>query len=262
LPAFRRKRFAKNLALVESPPSDDSGASPAIVPKAAPVIPIESAGVESARESSGESGIQQWVERNLLFRADSIAMAAVIALLPIGAMFLVRTDKIFPRSLLRPNTRTTVSLPVAQARKVASVQQREDKAVPASQSTVVRKGNSAGIVSDIRYTSDADGAVVILNLDPAAQFQVHRLTSPERIYLDLRNTKPAPMVTGKQIQTQGQLRAIRVGQHERQTTRITLATAQTCDYSVTRVPNSSQLRIELRKAQPTTQASQANSAKK
>jgi hypothetical protein len=149
--------------------------------------------------------------------------------------------------LEKPSARTAASALFAKTPLTPTVTRTHDKTLLPSQAIVTPKSDRAALVSDVRYTSDSASAVVFLDLDQETQFEVHRLSSPERIYLDLQNTKLAPVLFGKEIQTQDHLlRALRVGQHEHQTTRITLATAQICDYSVTRVPNSFRLRIELR----------------
>lgn len=248
MPASQPKRFANNLALAESAPHAPDSSFPAGTK--APVIQIESAGAEGARGVSRNDKLRQWIERNIIvLRVDWIAMAAAIALLPIGALILVRTNKLFPKSLQKSGAITRVSVPLAQTRAKQALPTAQDKPALASQTSAAHKSDGIGVVSDVRYTSDSGSAVVTLDLDQETKFEVHRISSPERIYVDLHNTKLAPVLFGKEMQTQdGLLRAIRVGEHERQTTRITLATAQICDYSVTRVPNSSQLRLELRKA--------------
>ena len=249
MPASQPKRFANNLALAESAPDASDSSFP--TGTKARVIQIESAGAEGARGVSRNHKLRQWIERNIvILRMDWIAMAAAIALLPIGALILVRTNKLFPKSLQKPGAITRVSVTLAQTRVKQELPTTQDKpAALASQASAVHKSHGIGVVSDVRYTSDSGSAVVTLDLDQETKFEVHRISSPDRIYVDLHNTKLAPVLFGKESQTQvGLLRAIRVGEHERQTTRITLATAQICDYSVTRGPNSSQLRIELRKA--------------
>ena len=242
----------------EPAPPDTRDASPS-TGTMAPVIPIESpaspaekscppaattsedtdapSATVAARPLSLNQKFRLWFERNIaIFRVDSIAMATAIALVPIGALFLMQRSTPFLRSMAKPGAVSSPSRSLTPTR------------IP--QQNLSHKPGYTGSVSDVRYTSDSEGAVVTLDLDQETQFEVHRLSSPDRIYLDLQNTKLAPVLFGKNIQTPDRLlRALRVGEHEHQTTRITLATAQPCDYSVTRVPNSSQLRIELRKSQ-------------
>ena len=197
---------------------------------------------------STNHSFRRWIKTNIIVRLDLIAMATAIALLPFGALFLVHTNESFPRSLGKPRAMTRGSLPLTPTHITRSVRNVQGKSVLVSQGSFLQE---PGVVADVRYSSDSASAVVMVDLDRETQFQVHRISPPERIYLDLQNTKLAPALLGKTIQTQNRLlRAIRVGEHERQTTRITLATAQFCDYSVNWVPNSSQLRVELRKGQP------------
>ena len=197
---------------------------------------------------AAKDGIKRWFKQNgSTFRAASIALAALIVSIPMTFLLRQQTGTRSTPSFPKPSAMTEVPALVAHA-SVPSLAQAQHKSV--STPGAVEKPARPGVVFDIRYTSDFTSAVVIVDLDQETQFEVHRISSPERIYLDLQNTELAPVLLEKKIQTQdGLLRVIRVGEHERKTTRITLATAQICDYSVTRVPNSSQLRIELRKAQ-------------
>jgi AMIN domain len=244
------KGFAKNFALSEPVPAETAEASAESGTKA-PVNPIESARLESAQRVSTKHSLGQRIETSfVVIRVDLIAMAAAIALLPIGAIFLARTNGIFPRFLEKPSAVTGVSVPLIQTHVPQSVPSLQRRSVPMSQAGIFQKPDRTGIVSDVRYSSDSASALVLVDLDRETQFQVHRISSPERIYLDLQNTKLAPVLFGKAIKTQDRLlRALRVGEHESQTTRITLATAGLCEYSAMWVPNSWQLRIELREAQ-------------
>lgn len=265
--ASQPNRFVENLESADAAPSNAPELCPATGAKA-PVIQIERPEVEgrdpqsqlqtdaangniSLEEPSPKQKLGQWIERNLSrFWVDLIAMAIVIALLPFGALFLVRTNRTFPKSLEKPSAKIAASASSAKTRMAPSAPGAQNDTVLASQKTVIHKPDHTAVVFDVRYTSDSASAVVVVDLDQETQYDVHRLSSPDRIYLDLQNTRLAPVLVGKEIQTQDRLlRALRVGEHERQTTRITLATAQACDYSVKRVQNSSQLRIELRKAQ-------------
>lgn len=244
--ASQPNRFDQNLELNEPARPEATGGSATTGTKA-PIIPIESAEIERVLEPSASFRSTRSVHRKFaILGLDLIIMGAAIALLPIGALVLVRINNALPRSLQRSSIITAASVQ-SRARPVPTAQ---DKTVSLSEGSVVRKADHTGVVSDVRYTSDASSAVVFVNVDQDTPFEVHRLSSPDRIYLDLQNTKLAPILVGKEIQTEDRLlRALRVGEHERRTTRITLATAQACDYSVKRVQNPSQLRIELRKTE-------------
>lgn len=246
--ASQPKRFDENLGQPNSAPLETPGAS--ATETQAPVIPIDSVEIESSRGASRNHAPRQFGQRNIaMLTLDWIVMAAVVALLPIGAMFLVRTNPTLSKALATPRPIKGVSAPVTPTSTTPLLPKVQATIVLASRESVSHKADRSGVVSDVRYTSDSVSAVVFVDLDRVTQFEVHRIGSPERIYLDLQNTRLAPALVGKEIQTQDRfLRALRVGEHERQTSRITLATAQTCDYSVTRAPNSSQLRIELRPA--------------
>ena len=258
MPASQPKRFEHNLVLAQ-PASTDTPDAARTTETRGEVISIESAGVERGRGVSKRK-LREWVERNkVMVRVDWIAMAAAIALLPIGAIFLVHTIQALPKYVQKSSVRHGVSGPIAPTRSTQTTPKMQDPAKLPLAASIVHKPepDRAVVVSAIRYTSDATGTVVTVDLNHVPQFQVHRLRSPERVYLDLQKTKVAPTFSRKEIQAHDRLlRAIRVGEHEHGTTRITLGTTEMCEYSVKREPNSSQLRIELRKAQ-TGQASGA-----
>lgn len=196
---------------------------------------------------SAKDRMRQWFKRNgSTFRAASIALAALVVSIPIALLFIAQAP---PRS--------TPSLPsrVAETAVTQSLADAANKSVREPIATPAEKPLPTAVIGGIRYTSDSAITVVIVDLDRETQFEVHRISSPERIYVDLQNTKLSPVLFGKEIRPQDRLlRAIRVGEHEPQTSRVTMATTQICDYSVSWVPNSTQLRIELRMAQGQVQA--------
>ena len=199
---------------------------------------------------SSQKGMKQWFKRNgPTFRAGSITLAALVVSIPVALLLLAQTRIRSIPSLPKPSAITELPYPVADPGSTPTSKAHDKNAsvpVPATAKQSIR----TGLVSDVRFTSDVATAVVVVDLNQETQFEVHRISSPERIYVDLQNTRLSPALSGKTTQTHDRLlRAITTGEHEHQITRITLATAEICNYSVTRVPGSSQLRIELRRAQ-------------
>ena len=207
---------------------------------------------------SAKDRMKLWFKRNgPTIRTASIALAALVVSIPIALLFLAQMSSHSTPSLPKPAA-MTVPPRVAETDLTRSLGESAANAVLQPTASPAHKPISTGVLADVRYMSDFNVTTVILDLNQQTPFQVHRISSPERIYLDLQNTHLLPLLLGKHIQAQDQfLRAIKVGQHEHQTIRVTLVTAQLCNYSVKWLPSSSQLLIELRVAQPQSQKNES-----
>ncbi len=103
-------------------------------------------------------------------------------------------------------------------------------------------------VTGIRHWSSADSSTVVLDLEDQVQYEAHRLTSPERIYFDLRDTQ-LTADAAKSIDVAGDtlLNRVRVAQPVAGMTRIVLETRADSNFSVSLEPNPYRLLIEVRK---------------
>lgn len=161
-----------------------------------------------------------------VFRQLSIALAVVLATAPMAIFYL--------RQARRVVTPAAVSAPIA---------------APTAPAAVAAGSKRVGMVRDIRYLSGPNSTTVAIELDEKVQYEIKRLTAPERIYLDLRGSKLDPRLAGKKFPIRDSLlRAIRLAEHEGNVTRVTLETRRFSEYSVIPVPNSHRLLIELREA--------------
>jgi N-acetylmuramoyl-L-alanine amidase len=80
------------------------------------------------------------------------------------------------------------------------------------------------------------------------QYEAHRLTGPERIYIDLHDTKLVANLVGKSIDVQdGLVQKIRIAQPVSGVTRVVLETQGASDFSVSLEPNPYRLVVEVRK---------------
>ena len=110
-------------------------------------------------------------------------------------------------------------------------------------------------VTGIRHWSAADSSTVVIDLQERVQYQAHRLSNPERIFFDLRDTALAPGLFGKTIEVGDALLArVRIAQPRPRVTRVVLETNGLADFSVSLKPNPYRLVVEIRsieaKAQP------------
>ncbi len=92
-------------------------------------------------------------------------------------------------------------------------------------------------------------APVIIDMQGAVQYEAHRLSSPERIYFDLRDTVLAPGMFGKTIEIgDARLARVRIAQPTKGTSRVVLETTGASDFSVSFQSNPYRLVVEIRKA--------------
>ena len=103
-------------------------------------------------------------------------------------------------------------------------------------------------VSGIRHWSSAESSTVVLDLDDQVQYEAHRLSSPDRIYFDLRDTVLPPELFGKNIEVGDALiNRIRVAQPVPGLTRVVLETKGNSNFSVSLEPNPYRLVVQVTK---------------
>lgn len=103
-------------------------------------------------------------------------------------------------------------------------------------------------VTGIRHWASADSSTVVLDLEDQVQYEVHRLTGPDRIYFDLHDTQLAPELSGKSIEIGDPLlNRVRVAQPVAGMTRVVLETRGNSNFSAGLEPNPYRLVVEVRK---------------
>jgi len=119
---------------------------------------------------------------------------------------------------------------------------------PAAPSISFIQGPS--FVTDIRYRSESDSTTVGVELERQVKYEVHRLTSPNRIYLDLYGSRLTLPLVRKRLQINDAIvRKIRIAERTGMVTRVTLETYGDCDFSVAATPDSPELLVQLRTMQ-------------
>jgi N-acetylmuramoyl-L-alanine amidase len=102
-------------------------------------------------------------------------------------------------------------------------------------------------VTGIRHWSSADSSTVVIDLQDQVQYEAHRLSRPERIYLDLPDTRLVASLFNKTIDVgDALLQRVRVAQPTHGVTRVVLETKGASNFSVSLEPNPYRLVIELR----------------
>ena len=102
-------------------------------------------------------------------------------------------------------------------------------------------------ITGIRHWSSAESSTVVIDLEDQVQYEAHRLTGPDRIYFDLRDTQLSADLSGKIIDVGDPLLGrIRAAQPVAGMTRIVLETKSNTNFSVSLEPNPYRLMVELR----------------
>lgn len=141
--------------------------------------------------------------------------------------------------------------PVPQA-QTATVAPAETIAEPDQEETPQTAASSAAPgqrpeVTAIRHWSSADSSTVVIDLQDQVQYEAHRLSRPERIYLDLHDTRLLASLFNKTLNVgDALLQRVRVAQPTPGVTRVVLETKGASNFSVSLEPNPYRLVIELR----------------
>jgi N-acetylmuramoyl-L-alanine amidase len=111
------------------------------------------------------------------------------------------------------------------------------------------KHSARTLVTGIWHVSSDDSSTVIIDMQGEVQYEAHRLSSPERIYIDLHDTSLAPGMFGKTIEIgDARLARVRIAQPTKGISRVVLETTGASDFSVSLRSNPYRLVVEIRKA--------------
>jgi hypothetical protein len=101
--------------------------------------------------------------------------------------------------------------------------------------TISPSANAKGrpvLISDLQYTSTSDTTNVQISLEDGVSYDVHRISNPDRVYVDLRKAHVAPELLGKRVPvSETFVSRVRIAQREPDTVRVTLETKGACDYT-------------------------------
>jgi hypothetical protein len=115
----------------------------------------------------------------------------------------------------------------------------------------VQPKNLPVIIAQLNYTSTSDTTNVQITLQDSVNYEVHRISNPDRIYVDLWKAQVAPELLGKSIPvSQTLVSRVRIAQRGPEKARITLETKGVCDYSARILPSPYRLVITLSEQVP------------
>ena len=169
-----------------------------------------------------------------------VAMLLII-IIPLGVTPLAR-------SRVDPKTQIQVTRPARLSTAGSSL----PAPVPATGSAQAATTaiHRSPFVTDIRYWSEPTSTMVGIELEEQVKYEIHRLTSPDRVYLDLYGSRLGAALLRKQIQVDDRLvRKVRIGEVTGTLTRVTLETYGPCDFSVLATSHPAGLFVELRSEQ-------------
>jgi N-acetylmuramoyl-L-alanine amidase len=107
------------------------------------------------------------------------------------------------------------------------------------------------LITGIRHWESGDSTTVVIDLQDQVQYEVHRLSGPERIYFDLHDTLLANGLSGKTFEVGDALLVrIRVAQPMPGISRIVLETKDVSNFSVSLEQNPFRLVAAIRKQAP------------
>ncbi|MGB9073541.1 MAG: N-acetylmuramoyl-L-alanine amidase [Terriglobales bacterium] len=102
-------------------------------------------------------------------------------------------------------------------------------------------------ITSIRHWASSVGSTVVIDMEDPVPYEVHRLSSPERIYFDLHDTSLTPDLEGKTFEIgDASLRRVRVAQPLPGVTRIVLDTKDGSNFAVSMESSPYRLVVELR----------------
>ncbi|HWJ48751.1 MAG TPA: N-acetylmuramoyl-L-alanine amidase, partial [Candidatus Udaeobacter sp.] len=113
-------------------------------------------------------------------------------------------------------------------------------------SSETQEPNRLPRVTAIRHWSNPDYTRVAIDLESEVKFGSHRISEPDRIFFDLRDTKLASTLVGKTFEVDdGFLKKIRVAQFQPGRTRVVLEVADLSTYEAFLLPNPYRLIIDI-----------------
>ncbi len=131
----------------------------------------------------------------------------------------------------------------AQAQTTAAPQALEEK----------RRRNSLPEVTAIRRWVGPNYSRIVVSVEGETKFESSRVPNPDRIVLDLANTRLSSALVGKNFPVEdGFLRQVRIGQYQPTVTRVVLDVEKIEDYSVFTLPNPFRLVIDINGPPPQT----------
>lgn len=111
-----------------------------------------------------------------------------------------------------------------------------------------RSSDRPVLVTNIRHWSGADYTRIAIDLEHVVKYEAGRIPNPDRIFFDLHGAKLSPELLGKTLEVEGGgfLRRIRLGQYQRNVTRVVFEVDPVSEYSAFLLPDPYRLVVDIR----------------
>jgi N-acetylmuramoyl-L-alanine amidase/putative methionine-R-sulfoxide reductase with GAF domain len=161
---------------------------------------------------------------------------------------MIHTEKMPVKPADSSAKETAAAAPATATPAAAENTSSDEASQPESASATAQELSKFPKVTGIRHWSSADSSTIVLDLEDQIQYEAHRLSRPDRIYFDLRDTRLAPELLGKSIEIGDSfVDRIRMAQPVAGMTRVVLETRANSTFSVSLEPNPYRLVVEVRK---------------
>ncbi len=165
---------------------------------------------------------------------------------------MIQTEKMPVKAVDEPAKNSPVAPSIAPPNLTSSANATADAISDAKESSnapaTAQELSKFPRITGVRHWSSADSTTVVLDLEDQVQYEAHRLTGPDRIYFDLRDTQLLPDLVGKSIEVGETLVSrIRMAQPVAGMTRVVLDTKANSTFSVSLEPNPYRLVVEVSK---------------
>lgn len=146
----------------------------------------------------------------------------------------------FPRSRRALRAQTAIAdLDQEIAQQAAAKAKGKPMPAPAARSTLPQ-------VTNIRHWNTQNYTRVVIDVEDEVRYQEARIANPDRIFLDLYDSKLSSALKGKTLEVgDGFLKQIRVAQNQTGVTRVVLEVEDIENYSVFSLPNPYRLVIDV-----------------
>ncbi len=149
----------------------------------------------------------------------------------------------YPRNRLADDARSAVKEIDAEADEM---ERTAEKAASGSAKTATPRRSALPRVTGVRHWSTPDYTRVAIDVEQEVTFESQRISHPDRIFFDLRDTKLASTLVGKTFDVDdGFLKKIRVAEFQPGRTRIVLEVDDLASYDAFLLPNPYRLIIDV-----------------
>jgi N-acetylmuramoyl-L-alanine amidase len=105
-------------------------------------------------------------------------------------------------------------------------------------------------ITGLRHWANSESSTVVIDLQDAVPYEIHKLSSPDRIYVDLHDTALVKELADKNdVVDDALLSRIKIGQTVPGVSRVELETKDSSNFSVSLEPNPFRLVLEIRSLQ-------------